>query len=218
MKSRREWCELIGWTLAASLLAMQAHFVNAAEAPTGSAVSISRGETYIIKGASPDSRPEVKSIDNPNALIVSVQPDGSVMVLGADAGVEEVRVKMADGSVGVYTVTVTSSTDPANPLAGGGSAPPAIADGTRNPRRIVRRVRRCSARSRHGTGRHRILGCRFGGSFSLIVECAVSGAVAARASAYDAASGLSARHVDRIWRIRRGCSGSRQRCGPCRER
>lgn len=129
MKSRREWCELIGWTLAASLLAMQAHFVNAAEAPTGSAVSISRGETYIIKGASPDSRPEVKSIDNPNALIVSVQPDGSVMVLGADAGVEEVRVKMADGSVGVYTVTVTSSTDPANPLAGG-SAPPAIADGS----------------------------------------------------------------------------------------
>ena len=129
MKSRREWCELIGWTLAASLLAMQAPLANAAETPAGSAVSINRGETYIIKGASPDSRPEVKSIDNPNALIVSVQPDGSVMVLGADAGVEEVRVKMADGHVDVYTVTVTSSTDPANPLAAG-TAPPAIADGS----------------------------------------------------------------------------------------
>jgi len=90
MKSRREWCELIGWTLAASLLAMQAPLVNAAEASNGSAVSINRGETYIIKGASPDSRPEVKSIDNPNALIVNVQPDGSVLVLGADPGVEEV--------------------------------------------------------------------------------------------------------------------------------
>src|SRR5208282_5853125 len=129
MKSRREWCELIGWTLAASLLAMQAPLVNAAEAPTGSAVSINRGETYIIKGASPDSRPEVKSIDNPNALIVNVQPDGSVLVLGADPGVEEVRVKMADGHVDVYTVTVTSSINPANPLAAG-SAPPAIADGS----------------------------------------------------------------------------------------
>jgi len=129
MKSRREWCELIGWTLAASLLAMQAPPVNAAEAPTGSAISINRGETYIIRGASPDSRPEVKSIDNPNALIVNVQPDGSVLVLGADPGVEEVRVKMADGSVDVYTVTVTANINPANPLAAG-SAPPAIADGS----------------------------------------------------------------------------------------
>ena len=124
MKSRREWCELIGWTLAASLLAMQARLVNAAEAPAASAISINRGETYIIKGASPDSRPEVKSINNPNALIVNVQPDGSVLVLGADPGVEEVRVKMADGHVDVYTVTVISSTNPANPLAAG-SAPPA---------------------------------------------------------------------------------------------
>ncbi len=129
MKSRREWCELIGWTLAAGLLAMQAPLANAAEAPTASAISINRGETYIIKGASPDSRPEVKSIDNPNALIINVQPDGSVLVLGADPGVEEVRVKMADGHVDVYTVTVTSITDPANPLAAG-SAPPAIADGS----------------------------------------------------------------------------------------
>jgi Flp pilus assembly secretin CpaC len=128
MKSRREWCELIGWTLAAGLLAMQARFVNAAEAPAGAAISINRGETYVIKGASPDSRPEVKSIDNPNALIVNVQPDGSVMVLGAAAGVEEVRVKMADGHVDLYTVTVTSDADPAHPLASG-EAPPAITDG-----------------------------------------------------------------------------------------
>jgi len=128
MKSRREWCELIGWTLAAGLLAMQARWVNAAETPAGPVISINRGATYVIKGASPDSRPEVKSIDNPGALIVNVQPDGSVLVLGADAGTEEVRVKMADGHVENYTVTVVAATNPANPLAGGGSAPPASAD------------------------------------------------------------------------------------------
>ncbi len=128
MKSRREWCELIAWTMAASLLAMQARFVSAAETSAGPAVSINRGETYVIKGASPGSRPEITSIDNPHALIVNVQPDGSVMVLGADAGTEAVRVTMADGHVENYTVTVSSKVDPANPLAGGGSAPPAFAD------------------------------------------------------------------------------------------
>ncbi len=128
MKSRREWCEIIGWTLAAGLLAMQARWVNAAETPAGPVISINRGATYVIKGASPDSRPEVKSIDNPGALIVNVQPDGSVLVLGADAGTEEVRIKMADGHVESYTVTVLAATNPADPLAGGGSAPPAFAD------------------------------------------------------------------------------------------
>ena len=119
MKAQRDWCGLIGWLLAASLMALQAGLVKASETPDGPSISINRGESYVIKGVSPDSEPEVKPIDNPHSLIVNKQPDGSVLVLGAEAGSEAVRVKLADGKLETYTVTVHASADPNNPLAPG---------------------------------------------------------------------------------------------------
>src|SRR5208337_2906727 len=127
MKSQRDWCGVIGWLLAASLVALQARFVHASEIPSGPSVSINRGETYVIKGLSPDSAPEVTPINNSHALIINKEPDGTILVLGAEAGSETVKIKTVDGKLETYTVTVKSNADPNNPLAPG-SAPAAIGD------------------------------------------------------------------------------------------
>jgi Flp pilus assembly secretin CpaC len=130
---QREWCGFVGWLLAASLVALQARLVHAAEVPA-TAVALSRGDTYVIKGVSADCTPQIKAIDNPNALIVNKQTDGSVLVLGADAGSETVTVTMADGQPAAFTITVRANVDPKNPLVGGGSAPKALGDsGTSSP-------------------------------------------------------------------------------------
>jgi pilus assembly protein CpaC len=88
-------------------------------APSVRTVTIARGASYIIKGSDPGISPEVRAVDNPGALIVNRQPNGDVLVLGAEAGTETVKVTMADGTVQSYSVTVESLTNPANPLAPG---------------------------------------------------------------------------------------------------
>jgi Flp pilus assembly secretin CpaC len=109
----------------AALLALSiggAVAVSSAEAdetaPT-SPVTINRGETYVINGGSPSSEPEVHAIDNSHALVVHVQPDGQVLVLGAEAGTETVRVTKADGRIETYEFTVRALSDPNGPLAPG---------------------------------------------------------------------------------------------------
>jgi pilus assembly protein CpaC len=127
MKTQRQWCGFVGWFLAASMAATPARLVFAADTPQRSSITINRGETYVIKGLSAGSSPEVKPIDNPKALIVNKQPDGNLLVLGADAGIEAVQVQMADGKQEIYTFTVKSELDRNNPLVPG-SAPGVVGD------------------------------------------------------------------------------------------
>ena len=82
-------------------------------------IVIKRGETYLIKGADPTREPETRSVTNPRALIVDKQPDGSVLVLGADAGTESVIVTTPDGRAETYRFTVQTIANPGNPLAPG---------------------------------------------------------------------------------------------------
>ncbi len=82
-------------------------------------IVINRGETYLIKGADPAREPETRSVTNPHALIVNKQPDGSVLVLGADPGIESVIVATPGGRAETYSFTVQAIANPANPLAPG---------------------------------------------------------------------------------------------------
>ncbi len=82
-------------------------------------ILIKRGETYLITGADPAREPQTRSVTNPHALIVNKQPDGSVLVLGADPGVQSVIVARPDGQTETYTFTVQAIANPANPLAPG---------------------------------------------------------------------------------------------------
>ncbi len=144
--------------LAVELLAMIAMLIctglagaDSGDRPEAIKVVIQRGETYVIKGTDPARKPATRSVTNPSALIVNQQADGSVLVLGADAGTESVIVTTVDGRAETYTFTVEAVADPANPLApgtapattgeslddgagpvaSGGAAPAAPADGRR---------------------------------------------------------------------------------------
>src|ERR1700674_166197 len=98
-------------------------------------IVIKRGETYLIKGADPTREPETRSVTNPHALIVDKQPDGSVLVLGAESGVESVIVATPEGRAETYSFTVQAIANPGNPLAPGTdpSAPGAALDDGAGP-------------------------------------------------------------------------------------
>jgi Flp pilus assembly secretin CpaC len=104
------------WLALAALLAM-AGASQAADGAASNPITINRGETWVIHGVDPNSEPEVRSIDNPNALVLSREPSGDVVVLGADPGSETIRVAMIGGGTSSYTVTVKSIIDPNNRLA-----------------------------------------------------------------------------------------------------
>ncbi len=99
---------------------------QAGEVPTEKSIVINRGETYLITGADSASLPEVRTVRNPHALIVNQQADGSVLVLGADPGVQSVRV-ISQGHPETYTFTVRALSDPDHPL-NPGAAPTAVSD------------------------------------------------------------------------------------------
>jgi Flp pilus assembly secretin CpaC len=106
---------LIAFVICGALIAGAA----SSDRPEEQQIAITRGETYLIKGADPAREPETRSVTNPHALIVDKQPDGSVLVLGADPGIESVIVATPDGQVETYNFTVKAIADPANPLAPG---------------------------------------------------------------------------------------------------
>ena len=82
-------------------------------------ILIKRGETYLITGADPARNLRRAASPIPHALIVNKQPDGSVLVLGANPGVQSVIVARPDGQTETYTFTVQAIANPANPLAPG---------------------------------------------------------------------------------------------------
>jgi Flp pilus assembly secretin CpaC len=113
MKAQYEWCGPLAWLLAASLMMM----LQAGLARADQSVTINRGERYMIQNVDGSSRPEVN--DSAHALIVTQQPDGEVLVLGAQAGSATVKVKLSDGKSETYNITVAAVADPKNPLAPG---------------------------------------------------------------------------------------------------
>jgi pilus assembly protein CpaC len=74
----------------------------------GMSVALNAGETYVINNVSPGDVPGVKVITNPHALIVHNEEPGKVVLLGAEAGEWNIRVKTANGDQVNYDVTVRS--------------------------------------------------------------------------------------------------------------
>jgi pilus assembly protein CpaC len=128
MNSRRG-CGLLPWLLAAmSLLLFQSGTVLAADSPEQQmSLTINAGESYVIDNVSPGAAPSVSVIDNPHALVVHDEEPGKVVLLGAEAGHWEVRVKLANGTTADYDVQVKALAD-AYDINHPASSPPAIGD------------------------------------------------------------------------------------------
>ncbi len=107
MNSRRG-CGLLPWLLAAmSLLLLRPGAVLAADSPEQQmSLTLNAGESYVIDNVSPGATPSVSVIDNPHALVVHDEEPGKVVLLGAEAGHWDIKVKLASGTVADYDVQV----------------------------------------------------------------------------------------------------------------
>jgi Flp pilus assembly secretin CpaC len=133
---------MLPWLAAAiSMLMLRPGLLFAADsAATAMSLALNAGESYVINNVSPGTTPAIKVVTNPHALVVHNEEPGKVVLLGAESGEWTVSVKMADGGLVNYDVTVKAvanindinhpGTSPA-PIAGtgmsSGSAAPVVA-------------------------------------------------------------------------------------------
>ena len=89
-------------------------------------VTLNAGESYVINNVSDGTTPAVHVFNNPNALIVSSDKPGEVVLVAAAAGQWAIDVTTADGQALRYKVSVNAIATPfTNPLAPGKN-PPAL--------------------------------------------------------------------------------------------
>jgi pilus assembly protein CpaC len=120
-------CGLLPWLLMAMslLLARPIRVLAADSAPRQEAISLNAGETSVIDNLNPESKPAIKVIDNPHALVVHNEDPTKLVLLGAEKGKWAITVKLSDGDNVVYNVDVHAIRDAANPLK---PADPSAAD------------------------------------------------------------------------------------------
>lgn len=122
-------CRLLPWLLAAMslLLARPVRVLAADNAPREEAVSLNAGETSVIDNLNPESKPSIKVVTNPHALVVHNEDPTKLVLLGAEEGKWAITVKLSDGDNVTYNVSVHALRDAANPLKPA-DAPSASAD------------------------------------------------------------------------------------------
>ncbi|MGH7781281.1 MAG: type II and III secretion system protein family protein [Candidatus Binataceae bacterium] len=92
-------------------------------------LTITAGESYTVDNLAPDSRPAVRVIDNPHALVVHSELPGKMILLGAERGRWIIAVTRADGRQAAYDVVVNSVATPGDPLKPGVSPNATIGEG-----------------------------------------------------------------------------------------
>jgi hypothetical protein len=87
-------------------------------------LTINQGQNYTISGVMPGTHPGVKVLINSHALVVQTAP-GRIELVGADAGIWNMKVTLDTGEKVLYAITVAASAPPQGSLSPG-AAPTAI--------------------------------------------------------------------------------------------
>jgi Flp pilus assembly secretin CpaC len=127
MKSQRG-CILVPWLVAAlGFLILTVGVVNASEvsATRKIPVSLTAGQTYVIKDLKPNTTPGVHVLDNANALVINSNANGQLVLVAAQTGKWAIDLKLANGEAVTYEISVTGVANSKSPLIPG-SAPPAM--------------------------------------------------------------------------------------------
>jgi Flp pilus assembly secretin CpaC len=82
-------------------------------------IYLNAGQTRIIDHLKAGSRPSIRVIDNPYALVIHDETPGQLVLLGAERGAWEVTVTRDDGVQVAYRVEVAAIADSAMPLDAG---------------------------------------------------------------------------------------------------
>ena len=124
-KSIRTTAALAAFLLSAALsLALPARAETAVQSQT---INLNAGQTRIIDHLKTDSKPAIRVIKNPHALVIHGETPGQLVLLGAENGQWEVTVTRDDGAQIAYLVDVAAIADSTTPLDPG-SGPVALSD------------------------------------------------------------------------------------------
>lgn len=97
-----------GFPFAAVLSLVSALPLRAQTAPQWQSINLNAGQTQVIDHVAKDSKPKIRVIDNPHALVVHDETPGQVVLLGAERGQWEVTVTRDDGARIAYRVSVAA--------------------------------------------------------------------------------------------------------------
>ncbi len=114
---------------AAVLCLATARPLRAENAVQSQTINLNAGQTRIIDHVKKDSKPAIRVIENPHALVIHGETPGQLVLLGAERGQWEVTVTRDDGAQVAYHVDVAAIADSATPLDAG-SGPVASSDAT----------------------------------------------------------------------------------------
>jgi Flp pilus assembly secretin CpaC len=118
-----------GFIVAAALSIATARPLRADNVVQSQTINLNAGQARVIDHLKLDSKPVIRVIENPNALVVHGETPGQLLLLGAERGQWEVTVTRDDGSQVAYEVDVAAIADRATPLDPG-TGPVASADAT----------------------------------------------------------------------------------------
>jgi len=118
-----------GFLFAAALSLATARTLRADNAARSQTINLNAGQTQVIDHLKIDSRPSIRVIENPHALVIHGETPGQLVLLGAERGQWEVTVTRDDGAQVAYRVEVAAIADRATPLDAG-TGPVASADVT----------------------------------------------------------------------------------------
>src|ERR1700690_2721667 len=95
-----------GFIVAAALSIATARPLRADNAVQSQTINLNAGQARVIDHLKLDSKPVIRVIENPNALVVHGETPGQLLLLGAERGQWEVTVTRDDGSQVAYEVNV----------------------------------------------------------------------------------------------------------------
>jgi len=153
MKTRRGsgTIDLLPWLLVAMSLFLGQPARAADKAPREQAISLAAGQSQVIDNLNPDSKPAVRVIQNPHALVMHNEDPSKLVLLGAEEGKWAITCKTKDGQSVIYNVSVSAIRDASAPLAPG-AAPAPIGSETSSSAAPVSGSMPASAALDSGTG------------------------------------------------------------------
>ena len=107
---------LAGFLFAVVMSLANAPQVRADNAVPAQTINLNAGQTQIIDHLKKDSKPTVRVIENPHALVIHGETPGQLVLLGAERGRWDLGVTRDDGSQVAYRVNVAAIADRSTPL------------------------------------------------------------------------------------------------------
>ncbi len=108
-----------GFLFAAVISVATARPLRAENVVQSQTISLNAGQTRIIDHLKIDSKPAIRVIENPHALVIHGETPGQLVLLGAERGQWEITVIRDDGGRVTYRVDVAAIADRASPLDAG---------------------------------------------------------------------------------------------------